>query len=340
MQQPTLEEWRSLYAVANEIKKMKPWEWMCDCDIFGVQDPETGTTYYCVIMGSGGIHFGLSAYRGAHGLSVLLETIEDNDDPGAASDLIYETNCLQCSFEDRDMLAKEDLAVIKNLGLKYRGRNQWPSFRDYSPGLFPWFIDRSQCKMLTLILTQALEVMLLCRDDISVLEGKNGEYLVRRLKASDNGQSCWENAYLMPPRFEIEIAQYTLQDKVLAKKLQKIKTDNRLEFEVDIFYAPTPVGDKQHRPYFPKLCAIMERKQGTVLSFEIAQESKQAGFAFLDSLATLLLEMNKKPRCIYIEKQETLNVFEDFCNQVGIRLETVPILPSIHALREDMLDGF
>lgn len=42
--QPSLQEWKALYGAALEFKELAPWDWMHDCDIFGVKDPENGET--------------------------------------------------------------------------------------------------------------------------------------------------------------------------------------------------------------------------------------------------------------------------------------------------------
>ena len=52
---------------------------------------------------------------------------------------VLEIPQLQASFEDRGHLQKEDRDVIKKLGLKFRGANSWPMFRNYAPECSPGF---------------------------------------------------------------------------------------------------------------------------------------------------------------------------------------------------------
>ena len=56
------QQWRELYNAAIELKKLKPWEWMWDSEIFGVQNPETGEVGYCCVMGRGGEHYAMAVY--------------------------------------------------------------------------------------------------------------------------------------------------------------------------------------------------------------------------------------------------------------------------------------
>ena len=51
---------------------------------------------------------------------------------------------LQASFEDRSELHDKDRQVIKDLGLKFRGRQTWPLFRSYRAGFVPWHLDADE----------------------------------------------------------------------------------------------------------------------------------------------------------------------------------------------------
>ena len=36
---PTIQDWKNLFDAALKFKKIAPWQWMWDSDIFGVQNP-------------------------------------------------------------------------------------------------------------------------------------------------------------------------------------------------------------------------------------------------------------------------------------------------------------
>ena len=73
--QPTPQEWRALYEAAAEFRKIEPWRWMDDSDIFGVQDPHSGEIGYRLIQ------------KG---------TVKPGD-----PDSLFIQNCLMASFEER-----------------------------------------------------------------------------------------------------------------------------------------------------------------------------------------------------------------------------------------------
>lgn len=74
--------WRDLYQAAAEFKNIRPWEWMHDDEVFGVQNPSsTGEIGYCCIMGALGEHFTLGVYLGSDGLEIYSRIQSAQIDP-------------------------------------------------------------------------------------------------------------------------------------------------------------------------------------------------------------------------------------------------------------------
>jgi len=188
---PSLEEWRSLYEAAIRFKEASPWEWMTDDQIFGIEDPETGQVGYVSVTGMLGEHFSLSLYLDAEGLYGLLTLAFD---PRASAELLLEIPLLQASFEDRNTLRARDREVIKRLGLRFRGRNEWPMFRSYRPGYEPWYLTSAEARFLRWGLEQGLEVALRLKEDPDLLPDLDDErLLVRHPVRREDGTLAWED---------------------------------------------------------------------------------------------------------------------------------------------------
>lgn len=214
---PTSEEWSSLYQAAVDFKRSACWEWMFDSDIFGVVDPETEETAYCSIMGNGGEHFAVAGYLGAEGLSGILGLLSGEIDPDSSENMFIQ-KCLMCSFEDRSFLSSEDLKTIKEMGLKFRGRNVWPLFRHHEPGFVPWFLSATQCRFLTHILRQAREVALCCRNSKEILDHQTPfTFLVRVCQKSEVGEVDWVNEYITAEQWEPEFISFNIQNEIFLK---------------------------------------------------------------------------------------------------------------------------
>jgi len=59
-----------------------------------------------------------------------------------------------CYFGNRDELSSKELKVIKNLGLKFRGKNEWIYFRSFETGYVPYILDQAQVVQLILVFKQ------------------------------------------------------------------------------------------------------------------------------------------------------------------------------------------
>ena len=66
----SLEQWKTLYALAKEFKKRKPWKQLGNLDILKLSLPNAEPVYVTV-MGNGGERFGFSMYIGEQGLNKL-----------------------------------------------------------------------------------------------------------------------------------------------------------------------------------------------------------------------------------------------------------------------------
>jgi hypothetical protein len=262
----TLDEWRRLYEAAIQIKQMAPWERMSEDMLFGVQDPETGEIGFVSVMGALGEHFAMAVYLGAKGLSGFWMAHSADADPFVHPEVILETYHLQASFEDRNMLRKDDRNAIKQLGLKFRGRNQWPMFRSYRAGFVPWFLDPWEARFLTYALEQSIGVIARLEQDLSLLEPPDDEtYLVRVPQQGDAAD--WQDRLVrvsLPEQHTVPI----LMDEGLLASVKDLPRA-RHALEIDLFLFPGSFYDKPGRPYFAYMLMAVEATSGIVLGTEL-----------------------------------------------------------------------
>ena len=162
-----LPTWRHLHDAASRLKTLAPWEWMTESDVFGVEHPETGDLGFVSVMGMLGEHHAVTVYLGPEALAQFWALQQAG--PSADPERVLEIPQLQASFEDRDMLQKQDQALIKQLGLKFRGRQAWPLFRSFRPGFVPWFLEPGEVQFLSSILDQVSEVAERLQDNAALL---------------------------------------------------------------------------------------------------------------------------------------------------------------------------
>ena len=141
-------------------------------------------------MGRNKESFGLIVYLGQEGLESYLKVQEGEINP-SNPDALHINKCLSASFEDKEYLTNEDLAVIKNLGMRFQGRNAWPQFQSYRPGYFPWQLTKDEAIYLTLCLEQAKEVALRFKESPDMLEPSKDEHYFTRIPYKENNILKW-----------------------------------------------------------------------------------------------------------------------------------------------------
>ncbi len=331
--QPTLDEWRRLYEAAAKLKEEAPWEWMFEDEIFGVRNPETGQIGYVSIMGANGEHLALAVYLGSKGLDGFwrLSRGEGMEDPG----FLLEVPQLQISFEDREMVDKEDRAVMKALDLRFRGRQAWPLFRSYRPGCAPWFLTAEEARFLARVTEQALDVIARLGEDPDLLEPPedDDEYLVRV-----QTEAGWQDEWLSPesvpvrPPPAVDIERLTQMRKELPRQ--------SFTLEAELFTLPSFIKDEEdERPYLPYSLMIVEAESGLILAMElmVAKPSldavwEQAAAKLLDTLS----QMGALPKRIAVRSERLQNILIPIAAGLGSQLQISPRLPALDEARTAM----
>jgi hypothetical protein len=335
---PSHEEARELYEAAVRVKELAPWEWMDESEVFGVQNPLTGELGFVSVMGTGGEHFAVAVYMGAEGLYGILEFA--SQETITNPDQLLDIPQLQASFENRDLLDKQDREVIKKLGLKFRGAHAWPMFRSYRPGFMPWFVTAEEARFLTHALAQTLEVAPRVKDDPDILQAEGDEggdvYLVR-VPSREGDALVWEDQTVhVPPPEEESVA--VVPDAELLGQLRQLP-QRAIEIEVDLFSLPTAIGERGERPYRPYALMLADARSGMIVGFEMMHPDPslaemRAGIP--SKLAGWLAQAGVVPQRITARSEQLLELLEPLAETLNVTLYQADELPSIDAATDSM----
>lgn len=334
--EPSLEQWEALYEVAGNLKKLAPWRALADTDILVLQLPGQSEPVYCSVMGQGDMSYGIAVYPGNEALARLYRIIDQ--DAYSQELLILEQNCLVCNFGGREEIEAGDRAVMKQLGLRFRGQGQWIYFRAMKPGQFPWFLDAEQAALLTAALQN---LFMLCR---CYMEGKlqvdfdAGRTLKRWY---DPEKDLWLNAVVPMPAPRMERTLDLQDDLLLARLKRGKKTAARLE--VDSFYLPLPIQkDKQAPPVGVHMALLVDKDSGLVLDQQFAGPD-DPDYVVAPSMLVNYMEEHGRPSAVYVRSDWMGSLLRNTCKAVGVRLvedEGIPELDSrLHDLMGSLMMG-
>ncbi len=333
---PSLEEWRRLYEAAIRLKEIAPWEWMEETDIFGVQNPETSELGFVSIMGQLGEHYALALYLGADGLYRFWE-MEMEPERDTSPDTLLAVPELQISFEDRDQLNPEDRTVIKELGLKFRGRQAWPLFRSYRPGFFPWYLEPAEARFLAYAVEQAIDVAPRFREDPSLLEPP-GEYTyLVRVPHQEGETLVWEDQVLAVPPEEPEPVRIPMDMQALeaAKELPRMAH----VLEVDFSVLPIRIGEKGARPRYPYLLLLVDGDVGFIYGSEFleVETTVEATWGMVPlTLVRHFINLKMAPQRVRVTSPMLAQVLAPLAHELGFDILLQDKMPALDEARESL----
>lgn len=333
-----LDEWRPLYAAMDNIRKIAPWQWLDETVVFGVENPEDGELGFVSVMGMLGEHLAIAVYLGAEGLYrfwTMQETQPDNP-----AEYLLHTPQLQASFEGRTDLHKKERDIIKQLGLKYRGKQAWPLFQSYRPGYAPWFLNGREVRFMRHVLEQTAEFSLRVKEnDEIIMPADDLEYLIRVPEQTADGLEWHDEIRLIPPPPPKEY-RIPMDPEALAHLRELPAT--MVNVDVDFFWMPTPVGEKGERPFFPYSLLLMEPSSDIILGNDIlvAQPSLDQMWGSLPmKLVQSLAQVNLKPKTIRVTSEALASFFQLVADELDIDIKLMDELPLLENVKMGLL-GF
>lgn len=335
------EDWRRLFEAAAAYKKLACWNWMSDEDYFAVTDPETGELGYCVVMGAGGSVFGLNVYTGPHA-AALLKTIRENMSRMADEDnkeLMLMMETVTVSFEDRSALSKEDLGLIRSLGLKFRGSGDWPQFRSYNGGYIPWGLHARQVRFLTVALEQTQLVARRFRENTSLYEEHNeqgsgiGRKRLHRYPVKAGDEWIWEDRWLPwypeKPLYE----SYLYHDELRLQHMKKNLKKSSQVWETDYDFADIMVGERGERAHYPRLLLWVNRSDGSILDARLSNLA-DCREMYVEQFFDLLKKAGHKPAAIETGSPKAFHSLQDTAGKLGIKIGYDPYMAALHDARD------
>lgn len=302
--------------------------------------PGDGEIGFVSVLGFLGEHFGVSLYPNPRALYDFwaLEEAGPEINPVA----LLEIPQLQASFEDRDQLENRDRKVIKDLGLKFRGRKEWPMFRNYRPGFLPWFLEAEEARSLTEALEQLLEVAPRFREDRSLLVPEHeGSYLVR-VAHQQGPPRIWEDTVMEVSPPEPVTIQVEMDPGAL-ESLQSLPQSTN-EFEMDLFMFPAPIqGEKGTRPVLPYMLLTVDARTGMVVGTDLLEPvpSLEAMWGSVPLAVTRQLAgLGLTPGQLTVGSELLFALLQPLAEASGFELELVHYLPALYEAREALLEAF
>ncbi len=320
----SLNQWRRLYDLADQILLLKPWEKFYETEIFAIQPEAAGPTYFVSTMGHAEEHYAIAFYRGAEGLGRLRDASSDDLTEELKLETIQLNSNLNLSFEPSRLVAQEDRAIFKAMQRPYRGK--WPLFRTHQPALVPWFISKAEADIFELLLEQALLGLKRAELDPELLLDLDAPaFFLRRRTAA----GTWEDDRCITATLPVEqrILQAELPDSALDGLA---RSPRKIEAALKMMLTPTANPTSGLAPFFPYILMLVDAESGMVLALNLLSTADGVDAALVqipDTLTKSLRAAGFVPAVITARHPVLLSALESYGDLHGITCEHDEELP-------------
>ena len=334
-----------MYDLAFQYKGTKLWQQFYDDELFAVRlsDGEIG---YCCVMGMIGEHNALALYVGEEGYQsycAIRNAVQDRMTDQMMGELVTSQNCLQCSFETKDMLSDAELEEVRRYagahGKALRGKNAFPQFTKYRPGRFPWHYDSALdeqriCDALGAAVALKKMLRSYSKEELGLFSLDEEPAKIPML-AFEGGR--WIMKYTRLPDAEIRYPEPKLTNNVTAARIKRKKKTGI--WECGTLRLPKAVQEEGHAdeaPYYPLVLLFIEL--GNELVQEPIVSNGENPVEILNEFAQRLLDGKTVPRTIRCGDERCFSLLKDLCAKTGIRLEKTDDPEALNDVIDDLLE--
>lgn len=314
-------DYSTLFMLADELKKLKPWNYFNNDDIIALQVDDM--KYFISVMGAGGQEYGLMMYDEALGYQSLEKVI--NGEP-LSEDFAIGMSALTVNYVDRDKLKKEDYELIKEQGLSFRGKKNWIVFRMFEPGLVAVHPDYEEVEDMIHLINMMIEITQMRMSGWVYPDVPSNSFPLFEVKENEQVDML---GIIQLERIEDWILEIEVNDLEVAKVKKKPKSP--LEIELDYYYIKKVFVERDMRPMYPLIELIMDHATGEIIRHEIVPFPKHS-FIQQQLFWQTLNELTVRPSKIFVT-EDTYRILSPVANLVGLKL-IVSALPRVDEFKK------
>lgn len=321
----SVQEWTELYDVARITKSLRPWQYVSDDWILALDLPGRKEPCYCIVTGQNSDAIAIAIYPSRTSLAKYSEYLSNKEDKHQVK---YEQNYLICYFCDRQEMLPMQLDKLRELGISFRGKNEWIQFVSIRPGYAPYMIDKDEVILLKAFFEQFNEFI----NDYT--KGKinfvyeDGNVVYRNFIESNNVYSYKQQSLDLSP--DVNKIKHIHDEDVIDLVKRMPTTDS--ELELDLVYIDTAIYDENlDRPAIGRIVVLGENSSESILGVKVVLPNKNPAKEIYDLLTQKITE-HGRPRVIYCKRDICYDLLLDFCRKTEIKLERISNLVLVDEL--------
>lgn len=324
------EIFNELYLLINQWIAMKPWEYIWSDDTVMVEFSQD-EIYYCTIMGKLGNCIGLSIYANDEGYADLCSISREYEDPSVAAYMMYEQNCLTFYLGDREEVPDAQRKMIKELGLKYRGRGRWPYFLSFQRRFYPYQINDEEASVFVKVLREMIKIM-----EEYIAGHIDVQYDDDEIIYAHQDKDTWIYEAICRPESIGKSFGLEIRDEDMIDHFRRLPSTSH-EYIIDLAYLNQGMWDDHYdRPINGLALLILDVESQMIVKMDLLQPEVDEIRACMNMFWHVIEDVGK-PQSVYIRNPTVLGAIKDFCDQCDIDYYITP-LDMVDDLLEEMVN--
>jgi len=257
-------QWQRLYALAERLDHLDPWQWMSVADCFGMLLP--GQAEPCFVV-FGGQSKAFRSVRFLLGWKAFYDLVTRLADPAKQIPTwLLEIRMVELLFVSDDLLFDYEKKFLGAFKRKTDTTCGTPVFRSIIPGYHPWLPDKSERDLLETMLYQAYGMAMRVESDGMLLKSRfPREILMRKQDAQGVWQDLWS-----PVK---EVGDEEIEVRIESKRLEAIREKPLRPgtVQLDLIFTPLTIRPDGERPQTAYVLLAVDAKTGLILAGDLFQ---------------------------------------------------------------------
>lgn len=311
--------WEAIYHNMMEISKWQPWRDFSEEIPFVYETMGGKRKFYFALFGKTSKIKGICCYSSMNEYLTArtYRDITESNEP----DMPLQ-NALVGTWVDNAEVSKANKELIKELGLKFRGKGGWLQFETYELQYTPRSLNEKEAEQFADALDhfrQMMEPYYLGGLQIDFRE--NGMLVRSYNKKNKLWANTWKTSETQldgaAPRIELQP-----NDKLTEMKQLPLK---KYALELDEMLLPMPqnVKGEKGRGYFPMAIFAVDFSKKKLIGMVETNQEEDSDVTLFDTLYELI-KKNGKPKQIKVCNPILAGKIDDYCKQIGVKLTYSP----------------
>lgn len=281
MEPKILEKWKEIYYYAGLIVDLDPWSRFDEKDVFVLKPKAKDEEHFFSFLLESCGRCTIALYRSGRAYCLARERLHGKNTKNEP--VLMLQDAVIFVMGDRENVSKKNYAIIKDIGMKCRGKGAWPFFEKCQVGYAPREIPEEDLDTLLDDLGNLWMMVRMIVDGRVTVDFAKHEAMMRRYNPEDDTFYSYASKLNRPIKAEYDVV--TVNNQEWLTNLRQIPAKGSIS--LDWSYLPTIIKD-EGAVIIPRLLLIVENRTGCILRATMLTPSNQPYEELIDELLQII----------------------------------------------------